>query len=65
MNDRADFEQQQCEEERYRMACDAIDRCAKAGADIEDLKTLCRECGISIKHTVLGDEIRVTERRAA
>lgn len=58
-------EQQQAEEERYRMTCEAIDRCAKAGADIEDLKTLARECGVNVKHTVLGDEIRVTERRAA
>lgn len=63
--DRADFEQQQAEEERYRHVCEAIDRCAKAGGDIEDLKLLCRETGINIKHTILGDEIRVTERRVA
>lgn len=50
--------QQQLEQERYREACDAIDRCAKAGADMDALKTLCREAGINIKHTVLGDEIR-------
>jgi hypothetical protein len=61
----SDFQQQQAEEERYRMECEAIDRCAKAGADIEDLKVICRGMGIDIKHTVLGDEIRITERRAA
>lgn len=65
MNDRADFEQQQSEEERYRLNCEAIDRCAKAGADTEDLKRLAREAGVNIKHTVLGDEIRITDRRAA
>lgn len=67
MNDRADFEQQQAEEERYRHACEALDRCAKAGADIEDLKLLARESGVDIKHTVLGDEIKLTNehRRAA
>ncbi len=58
-------EQMQAEEERYRMECEAIDRCAKAGADIDALKTLCRGCGINIKHTVLGDEIKLTDRRAA
>ena len=61
----SDFQQQQAEEERYRMTCEAIDRCAKAGADIEDLKTLCRETGIDIRHTVLGDRIKLTNRRAA
>lgn len=50
--------QQQLDLERYRAACDAIDRCAKAGADIDALRTLCMEAGINIKHTVLGDEIR-------
>lgn len=64
MNDRADFEQAQAEEERYRMCCEAIDRCAKAGADIDDLRLLCRETGVNVKHTVLGDEIRITERSA-
>lgn len=63
--DRADFEQQQADEERYRETCDAINRCAKAGADLDALKTICRETGINVKHTILGDEIRVTERRAA
>lgn len=61
----SDFQQQQAEEERYRMCCEAIDNCAKAGADLDSLKTLCRECGINIKHTLLGDEIKITERRAA
>ncbi len=58
MGERADFERQQAEEERYRETCEAIDRCAKAGADIEALKTICRETGVNIKHTILGDEVR-------
>lgn len=54
-------------QERYRETCDAINHCAKAGADIAALKTLCRETGIDIKHTILGDEIKLTtkHRRAA
>lgn len=52
------WEQQMANEERYWLACDAINRCAKAGADIDALKILARECGVDIKHTVLGDEIR-------
>lgn len=51
-------EHDQLEQERYRAACEAINRCAKAGAEIEDLKTLVAECGIDIKHTILGDEIK-------
>ncbi len=54
----AGWEQQQAMEERYFEICEAINRCAKAGAKIEDLKTLCRETGIDIRHTILGDEIR-------
>lgn len=54
MNDNAAAWQHQLEQERYREACDALNRCAKAGADIDDLKTLARECGIDIKHTVIG-----------
>lgn len=45
-------------QERYREAVEAINNCAKAGAHTEDLKTLARECGVNIKHTILGDEIR-------
>jgi hypothetical protein len=55
----------QAEEERYRETCEAIDRCAKAGADLEALKTICRETGVDIRHTVLGDTIKLTNRRAA
>ena len=46
-------------QERYREACEAINRCAKAGARTEDLKTLARECGIDTRF--LADEIRVTK----
>lgn len=49
----------QLEQERYRETCEAIDRCAKAGADIDALKVICRETGVDIRHTILGDEIRV------
>lgn len=52
-------------QERYRITCDAINRCANAGADLEALKTICRETGVDIKHTVLGDTIKLTNRRAA
>lgn len=65
MNDRADFQQQQAEEERLHLFCEAINRCAKCGADIEDLKTFCREAGVDIRYTVLGDTIKVTNRRTA
>ena len=64
MGDRGDFEQQQADEERYRETCDAIDRCAKAGADIDALRTLCRETGIDIRHTVLGDTIKLKNAHA-
>jgi hypothetical protein len=36
-------------QERYRLACEALGRCAKAGAKPEDLNTLARECGINPK----------------
>lgn len=52
----------QLEQERYREACEAINRCAQAGARTEDLKTLAHEAGVDIKHTVLGD--RITPRGA-
>lgn len=59
MNDDAQAWAHELEQERYRQACEALNRCAKAGADIEDLRTLARECGVDIKHTILGDEIKV------
>jgi hypothetical protein len=69
MDDGRDQQQEAWQEElmqdRYRETCDAINRCAKAGADLDALKTLCRETGIDIRHTLLGDEIRITTRRAA
>lgn len=54
----AQQEAYQLEQERYEQACQAINRCAKAGAEIDDLKTLAREAGVDIKHTVLGDTIK-------
>lgn len=46
--DRADWEMQhEVERERYMLAVEALDRCAAAGAKVEDLKTLARECGIT------------------
>ena len=49
---------QAANEERYWQTCEALNRCAKAGADIEALRILARECGVDIKHTILGDEIK-------
>lgn len=40
-------------QERYRMNVEALNRCAKAGADPEAIKTLARECGIDIKYLTL------------
>lgn len=51
-------EAHQAELERYQLACEALNRCAMAGATIDDLKTLARECGIDIRHTILGDRIK-------
>jgi hypothetical protein len=51
--------QAQLEAERYAMAVQALNNCAKAGADIESLRVLAREAGIDITHTVLGDRIKV------
>lgn len=59
----ASWEWQQADEERYRMAVDAINRCAEKGANIDDLKHLARECGVDIKHTILGDTIKAKENR--
>jgi hypothetical protein len=43
-----DYQQQmEAERERYEMTVDALNRCAQAGARVEDLKTLARECGIT------------------
>lgn len=53
-------EAHQLEQERYQQACEAINRCAKAGAEISDLKTLAREAGVDIRHTILGNQIKVT-----
>lgn len=39
-------------QERYREACDALNRCAKAGAKKKDLEILARECGVDIKDVV-------------
>lgn len=43
-------------QERYRLACEALNRCAKAGAMAEDLKTLARECGVDIRHLSIGGQ---------
>lgn len=49
------YQQQQLEEERYRMTVDALNRCAAAGANPEDLKFIAREAGIDTKHITLGE----------
>jgi hypothetical protein len=42
--------------EREREAIEALQRCAKAGADPEAIKTLARECGINPKHITVGND---------
>lgn len=46
--------QHQLMQERYREACEAINRCVEFGVDPEALKVLARECGVEIKHTKIG-----------
>lgn len=47
MNEPAGWEwQQELEAERHAMTVEALNRCAAAGADQEDLIRLARECGI-------------------
>ncbi len=42
-----DYEQQQAEEELQQMICDALDRCAAAGADEESLRLLAWQAGVT------------------
>jgi len=42
--------------ERYRRACDALIRCAQAGADIEAIRILALECGVDMRHLKLGEK---------
>lgn len=53
-----DWRQQQeaAERERYALAVEALNRCAAAGANPEDIKTLARECGINPNHITNGLE---------
>lgn len=44
-----DQRQQQDYLDREREAVEALERCAAAGANPEDLKTLARECGVQWK----------------
>lgn len=41
------WEMQEFALERERMAREALERCARAGAKAEDLKLLASECGIT------------------
>lgn len=50
------YQQQQLEEERYRMTVDALNRCAAKGANPEDLKFIARELGLDIRHINVGEE---------
>lgn len=53
----AGWEQQhEAEREKYTLALEALTRCAAAGAKLEDIKTLARECGIDPKHITTGNE---------
>ena len=48
VTDVADWRQQQdeLEAERWMLTVEALDRCYRAGAKLEDLYLLARECGI-------------------
>lgn len=39
---------------RYDEAVQALQRCVKAGANEEDIKTLCRETGVNVKDVLVG-----------
>lgn len=41
--------------EREREAIQALQRCVKAGADPEAIKTLARECGLDIKQVSITE----------
>ena len=57
--DAAGWEQQQeCERERHAMALQALKRCAEAGARVEDLIFIARECGIDPKYITLNADRR-------
>lgn len=60
-NEQAGWEQQQVNEERYLEAIRAINNCIDAGAKTDDIKTLCRETGVDVTHTKLGDQIKPKE----
>ena len=49
-----DWAYQQLMLERERETIEALNRCAAAGANPEDLKTLARECGIDLKYLTIG-----------
>ena len=50
-----DWAYQQLMLEREREAIEALQRCLKAGAREEDVKTLARECGIDIRFLTIGE----------
>jgi len=58
MDDQQEFYAHELMQERYRENVAALNRCARAGVSIDDVKRLAFECGVDIKHTILGDEIR-------
>ena len=42
-------------QERERTTIEALQRCIKAGARAEDIKTLCRETGVNVQDVMIGD----------
>jgi hypothetical protein len=40
-------------QERYAQSVEALQRCLKAGADEEAIKTLCRETGVNVKDVIV------------
>lgn len=51
-------QQEESERERWQMTLGALKRCADAGARVEDLIHIARECGIDPKYITLNADRR-------
>lgn len=56
MDNQAGWEMQQACEERELAAIEALKRCAAAGARLDDLQMLARECGIDPSYITITRE---------
>lgn len=52
----AGWEQQQYMLDRERETVEALNRCIAAGAKVDDIKTLARECGVDIRYLTIEKE---------